>query len=165
MRTYIPLKDENCKNDMPIKVDLLFPKTASDFGLFSGNVSVGEDIFGDIDFVLESTQCSIDLKVCKKNNNFNFKGVCKTFKEKHAFYSPFLNSFKPNFDCPIRAGNYTLPETSIDLAFAKIFPIEGYIFIETWKWVATDRKTKVKRTVMCYCTEVKIISINKRNLK
>lgn len=162
MRNYFPLKNENCKSEMPIKVDLKFPKMAGEFGNFSGNVSVKEEIFGDIDFVLESTQCSLDLKACKKNNNFNYKGVCKAFKEKNAFYSTFLNSFKPNFDCPIKPGNYTLPVTSIDLGFAKMFPLEGYIFIETWKLVATDRRTKIKRTVMCYCTEVKIVSVNKR---
>lgn len=156
------MKTENCKTGMPIKVDLKFPESIINSGIFSGNVSVTEDILGDIDFVLESTQCSLDLKVCTKNNNFNYKGICKSFKEKHAFYSSFLNSFKPNFDCPIRAGNYTLPETSIDLGFAKIFPIDGYVFIETWKWVATDKKTKAKRTVMCYCTEAKIITVNKK---
>lgn len=147
---------------MPIKANLKLPEESSDFGVFSGTVQVDEDIFGDIDFVLESSRCSVGLKECEKYSNLNSKGLCKKFKEKNAFYSSFIRSFKPNFECPIRAGNYTLPETTIDLRFAKISPIDGYVFINTWKWVATDKKTKLKRTVMCFYLEVQILIVNKR---
>lgn len=143
-------------------MNLNLPKESSDFGVLSGTVQVKEDIFGDLDFALEASRCSVGLKECEKYGNLNSKGLCKKLKEKNAIYSPFIRSFQPNFECPIKAGNYTMPETTIDLRFAKIFPVDGFVFISTWKWVALDRKAKLKRTVMCYYLEVQIMIVNKK---
>lgn len=141
---------------------MFLPEIVTDSATVSGLVTVTEEITGDIDLVIEVNRCTTDLKTCTKENTINFKGMCKIFSIKNAFYSKVFDSLQPNFDCPLRTGNYTLRETSFDLKFARLFPLDGYTFIQTFKWVTKDKKNNVKRVVMCFYIEVKVFVSNKR---
>lgn len=140
---------------------MILPES-TDFALISGLVTVTEDILGDIDLVLESSRCSLDFKACSRENTMNVKGMCNLFKEKNAFYSKVFQSFQPNLDCPLKAGNYTLKDTSLDLKFAKFLPIDNYIFVDTFKWITNDKKSRSKKVLMCFYLEVKVVPSKKR---
>lgn len=142
--------------------DMFLPEMVIDSATVSGLVTVSEEILGNIDLVMETNRCTLDLKTCFKENTINFKGMCKVFSMKNAFYSKVFDSLQPNFDCPLKAGNYTLRETSFDLMFARPFPIDGHIFIMTFKWIQVDRKNKTKRVLMCFYIEVKVFVANKK---
>lgn len=136
---------------------------STDFAIISGLVTAIEDVPGDIDLVLESSRCDLDFKSCSRENTMNVKGMCKIFKEKNAFYSKIFQAFHPNFECyPFKAGNYTLRDTSLDLKFAKFLPIDNNIFVDTFKWITTDKRSRTKKVVMCFYLEVKVVTENRK---
>lgn len=156
------MKSHNCRNDTAVSMKLVLPES-TDFAIVSGVVTVREDITGDIDLVLESSRCSLDFKSCSKENTMNVKGMCKLFKEKNAFYSKIFDAFQPNLDCyPLKAGDYILKDTLLDLKFAKLLPIDNYVFVDTFKWITNDKRSRSKKVVMCFYLEVKVTSANRR---
>lgn len=142
--------------DTPIKVNFTVPDVFYDSVDISANITVQEKISGDLDFVVTGNKCTLDLKTCTKINNINVKGMCQKFTEKSAFFSNVFSSIHPAIDCPLLKNNYTLPQSTLDLKFARIFSIEGYIITITFKLVSTDKKFKTKHTVLCVTMEVKV---------
>lgn len=141
---------------------MILPES-TDFAIVSGVVTVTEDITMDIDLVLESSRCSLDFKTCSKENTMNVKGMCKIFKEKNAFYSKIFDAFQPNLDCyPLKAGDYILKNTTLDLSFAKLLAIDNYVFVDTFKWITSNKKNRNKKVLMCFYLEVKVVSANRR---
>ena len=132
--------------------------------LFSGGLTVSQDILGDIDLVIESSHCSLDLTKCEKFNNINIKGMCDKFKDENAVYSNMFTSIRPKFECPIKAGNYTLDKTPFDLKLVSMFPLAGYVWVVTFKFVVPEKGKKTKKIVFCLMSETKIIRANRKNL-
>lgn len=145
-----------CPLNTPAKLYLDIPESFHDSVTLSAVLVVQEKIAGDIDFVVTGSKCTHDLKTCAKINNINVKGVCQKFVDKNSFAANVFEAMQPALVCPVMPGNYTLAPTTLDLRFAKIFPIEGYVITINYKAVSTDRKLKTKRTVFCLNQESKI---------
>lgn len=145
-----------CALDTPSKLYLDIPGTFHDSATVSAILTVQEKITGDIDFVVTGSKCTHDLKTCAKINNINVKGICQKFADKNSFAANIFAAIYPPLVCPVEPGNYSLPPTTLDLRFAKIFPIEGYVITINYKAVSTDKKLKTKRTVFCLNQETKV---------
>lgn len=130
--------------------------------LFSVLITVSEEVPGEIEFVIESNRCTLDMKTCEKYPVMNVREMCKKFQEKNAFFSMTLASFKPPLKCPIKTGNYSLEESFIDLTPVAFVPLDGFVWIVTFKLVANEKGSKNKKTVLCMNSETKIIKVNKR---
>lgn len=162
VRLYTPNRLDNCRADTPIQVNVLYPRSAVNSAIISGLVFVNEEIRGDIDFVSETSRCTVDMRSCGKHRNFRVKDICKALKAKNAFYSDVLSSFNPSIECPIAAGNYTLQKATLDLKFFQIFPIDGYVYSVIFKWLQVGQFNKTERTVMCLKIDVKVEVVNKK---
>lgn len=147
--------------EAPIKILLGLPRSAFNSAVVSGHVTVSEEISGDIELVVENSRCTIDMKTCERYRDLKTSGLCDNLKEKNEFYSSVLNSIYPRIECPIQPGNYTFEDTNFDLSFARFFPIDGHVFIQTYKLSETGANKK-KRTVMCLFFKVKVQAVNKK---
>ena len=78
------------------------------------------------------------------------------------FYSEVLGAIKPKLECPLKAGNYTLGKTLVDLTVLKFVPLEGFIWIVTIKVVTSAKGSKIKKVSACIITELKVTRGNKR---
>lgn len=126
---------------------------------YSGYISVTEEVKGEIDLSMEVNKCTLDMKTCDKENNMNFRELCKKFDDKNAFFSSVLENIKPQLKCPIMPGNYTIGESFMDMSIIKYIPLDGFV------WVATLRLMtggKHKKIAMCLNTETKIIRVRSR---
>ena len=128
--------------------------------LFSGTFTVSQEILSDIVLVIEGSRCSLDLTKCEKINTANIKGMCDKFKD--TAFSNIFSSIRPKLECPIKAGNYTLGETSFDFKFVSMFPLAGYLWVTTFKLVAPEKGKKTKKIVFCMMVETKIIRGNRK---
>lgn len=162
VRLYTPQNMENCRADAPIQVKFLYPRSASISAIVSARASVSEDITGDFDFVSESSRCTVDMKSCGKHLTYRAKNVCDALKVKNAFYSDIFNSFNPSVKCPIKAGNYTLQKATFDLKYFQVFPIDGYVYSVTFKWLQISQPNNTERTLMCMKFDVKVEVVNKK---
>lgn len=162
VRVYTPQKLENCFPEAPIKVELLLPRSAFNSAMVSGHVTVSEVISNDIEFVVENSRCTIDLKTCERYRDFKTAALCSNLKEKNEFYSRVINAVHPRIECPIQPGNYTFQDTPFDLSFAKLFPIDGHVFVQRYKLFELNKVSKTKRNVMCLHFEVKVQVVNRR---
>lgn len=142
--------------ETPIKVNFTVPDVFYDSVIIAANITVQDKISGDLDFVVTGSKCTLDLKTCTKINNINVKGMCQKFTEKSAFFSNVFSSIHPQLDCPLLKNDYILPSSTLDLKFARIFSIEGFVITVTFKLVSTDKKSKTKHTVLCVTMEVKV---------
>lgn len=129
---------------------------------YSGTIVVVEEVPGEIELVLESNKCSLDMKTCEKYDIINVREMCKKFQDKHAFYSNIFTHIKPTLECPIKPGNYTLEESSLDLRPFALFPVDGYIWVSSFKFVSGQKGIKGKKVVMCINAEVKILKTRKQ---
>lgn len=160
---YTPLKWDHCPLETPMKIYLNMPESFTHSLTVSGHATVSEDIAGELDFVIENSRCTLDMKTCSNEGVVNIRDMCKKVKKTDEFYSPMFMAMQPRMDCPLQAGNYTLPPVTLDLKFARLFPVEGYIFTTTYKVVASNKKMKTKRTAGCLTMELKIVGVNRRN--
>ena len=127
----------------------------------SGTMEVTEEVPGDLNLVVESNKCDLEMKSCVKYNTFNIGGVCQKFLDKKEFYSDVLSSITPPLKCPIKVGNYTLDERTLDLRIISFLPLDGYIWVNSYKLVSSQ-KGKPKKVILCLNAEIKIMRTNKR---
>ena len=78
------------------------------------------------------------------------------------FYSEVLGAIKPKLECPLKAGNYTLGKTLVDLTVFKIVASEGYVWILTIKVVTSAKGSKIKKVSACLIIELKVTRKNQR---
>ena len=76
------------------------------------------------------------------------------------FYSEVLGAIKPKLECPLKAGNYALGKTLVDLTAFKFFPLEGYVWILTIKLVTSAKGSKIKKVSACSIIELKVTRKN-----
>jgi hypothetical protein len=138
-----------------------FPKSNINKIDYSGYIVVKEVITGDMVLVLDVNRCSVDMNACEKYSNRNFRNMCFRFHEKNAFYTSSFASINPPFDCPIKPGNYSLGESSIDMSLFSFFPYDGFIWVINYRFVSIQDGGKSKRVVMCANSEIKIVKVRK----
>jgi hypothetical protein len=124
---------------------------------FSGEISISEDILGQIDLVIEANKCSLDMKTCEKAPTVNIKDMCSKFKD--SLYSSVFSKFQPAFVCPLRKGKYMIKEAAIDLTILTYVPLDGFIYVCSMKFVSIENSGKKKQLVMCLNSETKIVKI------
>lgn len=139
-----------------------YPRSAYSSAVISGQAVVAEEIRGDVDFISETSRCTVDMKSCGKHLTYRSKNVCEALKAKNAFYSDLLGSFKPAVECPIKAGNYSLQKMTFDLKYFQVFPIEGYVYSVVFKWLQKSQPNKTEKIIMCLHLDVKVELVNKR---
>lgn len=163
MRDYIPLHWQNCPVDVPMKIDLKMPKSNTNNTIrMNGTIYVSEKIIGEIDFILENNRCNLNLTSCEHFQNQNIPGICKMLKTKNAFYSKGFEGIKPQLFCPFEPGNYTIDDATFDVTLISMMPIDGYVWVTTFKLAAVTKGSKKKRLVMCANSETKVV---KRRIK
>jgi ML domain len=136
-----------------------FPSSCVNKVEFSADMIVKEDISGELVLTSEVNRCSLDLKTCEKFSVKNFRDFCNKYMTNHLIFSAAFSSFEPQLSCPVKAGNYTLKKTAIDLSIFSIFPIDGFVYLGSYQIVAG---TQAKREpVLCVNYEVKIVKTRK----
>lgn len=147
-----------------MSINMSIPKMNIGSLKYSGVITATEKVIGDIEFALESSKCTSDLKTCEKYATVNFREMCKRFQEKNRFYSGLFENIKPPLSCPIQPGNYSIEEASIDLTPVSFVPLDGFTWLVTFKFVSSTKGSKVKKTVLCLNSETKIYRTNKQSL-
>lgn len=148
--------------ELPMVVNLKMSSTNVDILTFSSITALSKDIVGEIELVFELNRCTFDMKTCEKYPGLVVRNLCKTLFEKGNHFSIVLERSKPPIRCPLKAGNYTLEETKIDLAFVSMFPLDGYVWVTTFKFLSSEPGSKKKQIVMCLNAETKIFRSNIR---
>lgn len=155
---YRPQKYENCPIEAPMILHFSFSNESENNKLtYSGFIQVTDDVHGEIELVMESNKCSLDMKTCVKYDTVNIREMCKKLEMRNTFYSSALTYIKPPFVCPFKAGNYTFQEATLDLTVFSFLPVFGYVWVSTFKLVSGQKGSKTKRVVMCLNTESKLV--------
>lgn len=162
-REYSPLKWEQCKLKTPMDIYANFEKSNINKVAYSGYIHVKEEITGELVLVLDTSRCSLDMKKCEKYSNRNFRNMCTRFHEQNKFYTSSFSNISPPFDCPIRPGNYSLGQSSVDLSLFSFLPLDGYIWVVNYRFVSIDEGGKSRRIVMCANSEIKIAKVRKHS--
>jgi hypothetical protein len=140
-----------------------FDKNNINFIGYSGLFVLHEEISNEFELVIETNKCSLDMNTCAKYTNFRIEKMCEKFESKGPFYVSISAAITPPIHCPIKPGNYTLGKTRIDLSPIKALNIDGFIWVSKFKFVSTNSTTKLKRIILCYNTEVKIVKVRNRS--
>jgi hypothetical protein len=166
MRKYRVKNFVNCpipgSSTPPMFWNLTFPDPDYNKFDFKGNVIVNEQIDGDIFGFIEKSRCSLDMKTCQKLPSIKIDNMCEKFAAEKTFYSSVVKNFNPPLRCPFRPGNFTFPESSVDLSVFSMLSIDGYVFVIKYKNVLNGANN-VKKTFLCYSMEVEVTKVRVRN--
>lgn len=160
-RYYSPQTLKDCPIETPMKIKMNIPKYNTDKVRLSAIIIVTEEVQAEVDFVIESNQCKMDMKTCQKENSLNVAGMCDMFKAKNTIYSSIFDSIEPPLRCPIKPGNYTLRESILDLSPIRLIPLDGFVYVTTFRLVSGPKGTRSKKVALCLNTETKIFKTNK----
>lgn len=141
-------------------MELEIPKSNSGNKIaFSGLIVVSEKLFGPIDYSMDCSRCSLDMKSCEKYGIFNIKDVCRKLNDTSTFYSKIIKSFEPPIRCPIESGNYTILPSVMNLDLLEHLPIDNYVYIANAKMVSMVKMngTKTKNLAHCSNMEMKVV--------
>lgn len=153
IREYTPLKWGNCRKNLPILTYLTFIPGVNQFNV-SGKIQVKEKVDGKLKFTIETVKCSMDMKECQRYvAPLTFNDLCEMFERKFRFYTSTFESFEPPLRCPIIPGNHTLSTTTVDLGFVAIIPLDGSMWVTTFKVI----NSKTDEIIMCLNSETKIV--------
>ena len=159
VRIYAPRNFENCPTEeaAPVKVFIKTPEPGADALNMSGYMTVEKTgtLYLDVTLVLQTTRCSLDLKHCESYQTFNFKDFCTMLKNVNTAYGSLFTAVKPKFECG-KPGNYTIENVKLDLMPLRFLPIDGYIFVMTFKLVGYNKVNKKKKTILCEIFECQI---------
>lgn len=126
----------------------------------SGNITVKSKIEGNLQFDIVAARCSLDMKDCMKfAGTPPISNLCSSFTIKGSFYSQIFENISPDWKCPIQPGNYTMTKAMIDLSIVSLFPLDGSIWMTTFRII--DEKSK--RVYMCLNTETRVLRKRFRN--
>lgn len=137
-------------------MNILFPKSNINKIFMSGTVTVAEEIKGNIDIMFESSRCSLDMKTCEKYGAHTVRGMCNMITDKSPFYSNIFSKFNPSLNCPIKPNNYTLTEVEIDLTFAALLPLDGYVWLTTLRLGTGESSLNGRKIAMCFKSETRV---------
>lgn len=147
-----------------MEVYIKVPKSNIDVIPFSGNLIVNKEIKGSFDLETSSKRCSLDLSNCEHYSKGKYQNMCSVLNDQNSWYSSVLLGVKPPVKCPIKSGNYSLDDASLNLGLFKLMPMEGYTWIVSFKVISTEKiNGSVSRDVlMCLTTETKIVKASSR---
>lgn len=135
-------------------------KTIDGIEISGGSILVKQKIDGNMELEISAAKCSLDMKDCFKfTATPPFSNLCGNFEHRGTFYSKIFESISPPWKCPIAPGNYTMQKTTVDLSIVSMFPLDGSVWITTFKF--TDEKSK--KIYMCLNSETKILRKRVRN--
>lgn len=141
---------------MPASFNITFPKSNINRIELSGVLTVFEEIGGRIDFEVDTSKCSMDMKVCEKHGAKTIHGICKIFKDQKIFYENVFARINPPISCPVKPNNYTLNEIYADLPFLAVVPLDGYVWISTYRFITGEVGKKARKVALCMNMEIKI---------
>jgi hypothetical protein len=143
-------------NSLSMLVNLTFSESAPNKITHKGFALMSEEIQGDLELIIDTSRCSLDMKTCEKISPLSFREICKKVSDKNAFYYSSLESISPPLQCPLKPGNYSIPESSLDLSFISLLSIDGYVWVLSAKLVRIVAGKKTKKSLMCLNMEIKI---------
>lgn len=153
IREYTPIKWGNCRKNLPVLTNLTFIAGVNQFNV-SGVIQVKEKVVGKLKFTIETVKCSLNMKECQRYvEPLTFYDLCEMFERKFRFYTSTFESIEPPLRCPIIPGNHTISTATIDLAFVAIIPLDGSMWVVTFKVI----NSKTDEIIMCLNSETKIV--------
>jgi hypothetical protein len=144
-----------------MEIFLTIPKMNINKIAYNGSIVVSEEISKNITLVFEANKCSLDMKTCEKYTLFNIKDLCQNYQEKYASFDSIFDNISPRLGCPIKAGNYTIPDALLDMSILRLLPVDGFIWVVKFKLVASSNEGKSKKIVMCIDAEIKLLKTRK----
>lgn len=142
---------DQCETPTPILVDMKVANNETTNKVyFSMNLNVQEEVHGPLEMILVANRCDLKKERCGHFQDLKITQMCQKLVDP---YSPFSKAFadiKPPITCPIKVGNYSMIESSIDLSMITGLPIEGHLWVVDIKWVTGDK------TILCIDNETKI---------
>lgn len=163
VRDYSPLRWENCPIKTPMAIQMSIPKSNINTLTMSGLIVATQEVPGEIEFTIEANKCTLDMKSCEKYTSVSVRDMCKKFESKGAFYSNAFASVQPPLQCPIKPGNYTMKESRFDLSLLSVLPLDGFIWVVTFKLISAESGSKKKKIAMCLNSETKIFRTSRRS--
>lgn len=152
-------KYDNCPMNLPIILNMTTPSSNINKLDVEGHIYVMHDIVGDVELVVETNKCSVDMQKCDKYSTIIVRDMCKKFQEQNAFYSDVFRSIHPPFRCPIKKGNYTVSNSTFEMSRIAMLPLDGYVWVISFKWVSSINGEKPKKVILCLNSETKISKI------
>jgi hypothetical protein len=139
-----------------MQIFVSYPESSNNkITLNDGMLVVNEEIRGEVVLAYESSRCTLDLKTCEKRKIMNIPDMCKKIHDKNAFYYSALEKISPRLECPVKPGNYTFSELSVDLSIFSLMSLDGYVWIFRLKLTSNNGGSKTKKGIFCVDTEIK----------
>jgi hypothetical protein len=155
-REFSNQKFENCPmSKTVIQMYPFYPASGINQITYSGFSVISEQINGTLSMVLDVSKCDLAMKNCEKSSTRTIPGICKILELKETLFGNIFQSVKPPLECPIKAGNYSLGDSSIDMRAFSMMQLEGYVWAIKSRLVASDNDGR--RTVLCVNTETKVV--------
>lgn len=145
-----------------METHILVPKTYVNKLSLHGYITVHQEISGEVDLIMETNKCSLDMKKCEKYSNRTFQKMCDRFKQKNAFFSSAFSSVEPTLQCPIKTGNYTMNNSTFDLTPLTILPLGDNVWVMMFKFISAENGSKRKKISLCLNVEVKILKAGRK---
>ena len=150
-------KSEDCFKDQPASIKWNNPSNKmSDVLTFIGTLEVKEKLYSPIDFSLDGSRCSFDMKTCEKTPAVNIRGICSKLSDPTFLFSNVVDRVVPHLSCPINAGNYTILYTEVDMKILTYVPLDGFVYTSVVKAISTDPVKKTRKIAWCGKFETKI---------
>jgi hypothetical protein len=127
VREIIPQRFENCPIDnLPMRV-MVTPQRGINMVNMTGYLQMNEDISGELTGTIEANKCNLDMSNCINYSMLKISDVCGIFSNKLGMFYGVLKTIQPPLKCPLRVGNYTFMDSSIDLSIFSMIPIDGAV--------------------------------------
>lgn len=154
---------ESCPGNQPLK--FIYDKKSFSAHehtvFFSGTCVIPKDVPGPIEATADISRCDVSMKQCENYPNIRIQGLCQMLKHTEAFYYNILSKIEPQIKCPVKAGNYVVNNSSIDLSAIAFIPMSGSVWLATLKIFSG----KNRELTLCSVVEFKIVRAKGRKRK
>lgn len=151
---------ENCPGNQSIMLTIHLENSSVSANklFYSGYFSVPEIVTGPLELATDINQCDTSMKQCNRYPSIRVPAMCQKFKDKKAFYYESIINIVPTIECPVKAQNYIINNSSIDLSAHAFIPLSESLWILTSKIFSG----KNRKLIICVETEFKIVRDNGR---
>lgn len=145
---------DHCETPTQILVDIKVANNGTANKVYySMNLNVQEEVHGPLEMMLVVNRCDLKMKHCGFFQDLKITQMCQKLNDPYSLYSKAFAEMKPPIKCPIKVGNYTMMESSIDLSMITGLSIDGHIWVVEIKWMSGDKN------ILCIDNETKITKI------